>query len=82
MSMFDRLLGFDLVEDLTETTWWTEPQSFGDSRKVVLTSKPSTSRLPPLALKRTPIWSEPALNDLCAAHERGDDSARTLKRGS
>ena len=24
MSMFDKLLGFDLVEDLTETTWWTE----------------------------------------------------------
>ena len=24
MSMFDKFLGFDLVEDLTETTWWTE----------------------------------------------------------
>ena len=24
MNMFDKLLGFDFVEDLTETTWWTE----------------------------------------------------------
>ena len=24
MSMFDKILGLDLVEDLTETTWWTE----------------------------------------------------------
>ncbi len=24
MNVFDKLLGFDFVEDLTETTWWTE----------------------------------------------------------
>ncbi len=24
MNVFDRLLGFDFVEDLTETAWWTE----------------------------------------------------------
>lgn len=24
MNVFDKLLGFDLDEDLTETSWWTE----------------------------------------------------------
>ena len=24
MNMFDKFLGFDLFEDLTETTWWAD----------------------------------------------------------
>jgi hypothetical protein len=24
LSLLDKLLGLDLVEDLTETTWWTD----------------------------------------------------------
>jgi len=24
MNMLDKFLGFDLFEDLTETTWWTD----------------------------------------------------------
>ena len=40
MSMFDKLLGFDLVEDLTETTWWTETifrglEKRGSDRKAI-----------------------------------------------